>query len=349
MAARPGGRVDRVAVESVGSSGFLGFGGDDGQPHLSGEGGIEWFGVDTKYFIGVLAPQRAHDAGTTYVLRHAADRTANGGLFGASAANVFAYDPIALPSGNRITQTFDGYIGPKLEEELLAFGANLHRSVDLGWGWLEPLTRFFLWLLRALHSIVPNYGFAIILLTVLVRVATLPILQKQMKSMEKMRKLQPRLKEIQEKFADDREKQSQAMMSLYRETGVNPLGGCLPLLLQMPVFIGLFYALQSSIDLRHAPFVLWMTDLSAPEAMFTIPGLGLPFRVLPILMAGSMVLQAKFQPAGPDPAQQRMMMVMMPIMMLVLFYQFPSGLVLYYMLSNFLGIAHQWWVGRNMT
>ena len=140
-----------------------------------------------------------------------------------------------------------------------------------------------------------------------------------MHSMEKMRTVQPRMKEIQEKYADDREKQSQAMMALYREEGVNPLGGCLPMLLQLPVFIGLFYALRSSIELRHAPFIFWMTDLSAPEQLFLIPGVELPFRVLPILMAGSM-----------------------------LFYQFPSGLVLYYMLSNFLGIAHQRWVGRNM-
>ncbi|MEZ4219159.1 MAG: membrane protein insertase YidC [Myxococcota bacterium] len=341
------GSVRRVAVESVGSSGFLGLGGDKGEPNEAGEGGLEWFGVDTKYFIGVLAPRRTAGAATIYA-RTSVGTPARDGLFGASAVNVFRYAPIALPSGNRITQEFEGYVGPKLENELLAFGANLQRSIDLGYRWLEPLTHFFLWLLRALYSIVPNYGVAIIALTLLVRVATLPILQKQMKSMEKMRKLQPQMKEIQEKYGDDREKQSQAMMSLYRESGVNPLGGCLPLLLQMPVFIGLFYALQSSIELRHAPFVLWMTDLSAPESLFTIPGVGLPFRVLPILMSVSMAVQAKFQPAGPDPAQQRMMMVMMPIMMLVLFYQFPSGLVLYYMLSNFLGIAHQWWIGRNM-
>ena len=129
---------------------------------------------------------------------------------------------------------------------------------------------------------------------------------------------------------------------------MNPLGGCLPMLLQLPVFIGLFYALQSSIELRHAPFVLWINDLAAPEALFLIPGIELPFRVLPIMMAASMVLQAKLQPMSPDPSQAQMMTTVMPVMMLVLFYRFPSGLVLYYMLSNLLGIAHQRWVGRNM-
>ena len=328
--------VDRTPVGSVGSSGFLGFGADDGQPKT---GGIEWFGVDATYFVGALAPQRGSDAQVSYV----PIRT------GELAANVLSFAGIMLPSGNRITQELRGYIGPKLEEELVDFGAELTTSIDRGWSWVQPLTRFFGWLLRALHGFIPNYGWVIIVVTLLVRVVTLPIVQKQMKSMEKMRLLQPRMKEIQEKFADDREKQSQATMAMYKEEGVNPLGGCLPMLLQLPVFIGLFYALRSSIELRHAPFIFWMTDLSAPDQLFVIPGIELPLRVLPLLMAGSMVLQAKFQPMSPDPAQAQMMTTVMPIMMLVLFYQFPSGLVLYYMLSNFLGIAHQRWVGRNMN
>lgn len=340
LVTRHDGEVTRTLVPGVGSSGFLGIGGDDGLPNNAGVGGLEWFGVDTKYFVGALAPQRTANASTLYVKRSSD---------GTVAANVFSYDAIMLPSGNRITQEFDGYLGPKIDAQLGEFGANLVSSIDRGWSWVEPLTTFFAWLLRVLYGFIPNYGFCIIAITLLVRIVTLPIIQKQMKSMEKMRLLQPRMKEIQEQYGDNREKQSEAMMAMYKETGVNPLGGCLPMLLQLPVFIGLFYALQSSIELRHAPFVLWMTDLSAPEALFMIPGLEIPFRLLPVLMAASMVLQAKLQPMGPDPAQQRMMMTMMPIMMLVLFYSFPSGLVLYYMLSNFLGIAHQRWVGRNMA
>ena len=170
---------------------------------------------------------------------------------------------------------------------------------------------------------------------------------RQMKSAERMRELMPQIKELQEKYKDDRQKQSEETFKLYRETGVNPLGGCLPMVLQLPVFIGLFYALQSSIDLRHAAFALWINDLSAPATLFTIPGMDFPVRILPILMAASMYAQQKMMPqTGMDPAQARMMMTIMPIMMTVLFYQFPSGLVLYWMVSNVLGIAHQAWVGR---
>ena len=171
---------------------------------------------------------------------------------------------------------------------------------------------------------------------------------KQMKSMERMRLLQPRMQEIKEKYADDRQKQSEQMMNLYRTEKVNPLGGCLPLILQMPVFIGLFYALRSSVQLRQAEFFGWIDDLSAPEELFVIPGIGLPFRVLPIIMALSMVVQQKMTPMQADPTQAKMMMTIMPIMMLVLFYQFPSGLVLYWMISNVLAIAHQLYVGRGM-
>jgi len=334
---RHDGEVARDLVPAVGSSGFLGIGGDDGAPL---EGGVDWFGSDTTYFVGALVPQRGASANARFVPI----------VTGEIAANVAAFEGIALPSGNQITQEYKGYIGPKIEADLKAFGSDLSMSIDRGWSWVQPLTRMFDWLLHAIYQVIPNYGWAIIVLTVMVRIVTLPIIQTQMKSMEKMRSVQPRMKEIQEKYGDDREKQSQAMMALYKEEGVNPLGGCLPMLLQLPVFIGLFWSLQSSFELRNAPFMLWMTDLSAPDQLFVIPTPWgeVPFRVLPILMAGSMVLQAKLQPMSPDPAQAQMMTTIMPIMMLFLFYQFPSGLVLYYALSNFLGIAHQRWVGRNM-
>ena len=239
-------------------------------------------------------------------------------------------------------------ISPALLESMGEKGQVLLPVVDLGYSWIEPLTRFFQWLLTACYAFVPNYGLTIILITVMVRVVTLPIMNRQMRSMEKMRALQPQLKALQAEHADDRQKQSEATMALYKETGVNPLGGCLPMLMQFPVFIGLFYALRSSFALRQAPFMLWINDLSAPEALFEIPGIGLPVRVLPLIMGGSMFLQQKLTPTTIDPSQQMMMLFMMPIMMTVLFYQFPSGLVLYWMVSNFLGIAHQLLVGRRM-
>jgi YidC/Oxa1 family membrane protein insertase len=137
-------------------------------------------------------------------------------------------------------------------------------------------------------------------------------------------------------------------MALYRSEGVNPLGGCLPMVLQFPVFIGLFYALRSTIQLRQSPFVGWIDDLSAPETLFEIPGLDLPVRLLPILMGASMVLQQKITPSQMDPAQARMMMTVMPIVMVFVFYRFPSGLVLYWMVSNVIAIGHQLLIGRRM-
>jgi YidC/Oxa1 family membrane protein insertase len=199
-----------------------------------------------------------------------------------------------------------------------------------------------------LYSVVPNYGVAIIILTILVRVVTAPLTIKQMRSMERMRALSPKLKEIQAEFADDRQKQSEKTMALYKSEGVNPLGGCLPMLLQFPVFIGLFYSLRSTIQLRQAPFFGWIDDLSVPETLFEIPGIGLPFRVLPLIMGATMVLQQRITPMQADPAQAKMMMTVMPVMMTVIFYQFPSGLVLYWMVSNMLAIAHQLWIGRGM-
>jgi YidC/Oxa1 family membrane protein insertase len=211
---------------------------------------------------------------------------------------------------------------------------------------MAPVTNFFAWMLRACYAVIPNYGVAIILLTILVRVVTAPLTTRQMRSMKRMGELSPRLKELQEKHKDDRQKQSEEMMKLYRETGVNPLGGCLPLVLQFPVFIGLYYALQSSIDLRQAPFFGWIDDLSRPESLFTLPGFNLPVRILPLIMGATMVLQQRMTPTTMDPQQARMMMTIMPIMFTVLFYQFPSGLVLYWMVSNLLAIAHQAWVNR---
>ena len=164
--------------------------------------------------------------------------------------------------------------------------------------------------------------------------------------MARMKNLAPRMKTLKERYGDDKQKFQQEMMAIYKKEKVNPLGGCLPMLLQFPVFIGLFFALQSSIELRDAPFFGYITDLSAPATLFVIPGIDLPVRLLPILMGLSMVVQQRMTPMTMDPAQARMMMTIMPIMMTVLFYQFPSGLVLYWMVSNVLGIAHQYWVGQ---
>ncbi len=310
------------------------------QPVLDFDGakGWDWAGLQTTYFLGALLPDDPSQAKA----RISATRTGEAGIAW------LLFERVRIPPGLAASREYRGFAGPKHPELLARVGGETIRSIDRGWAPFRPLTSFFGWLLHQIYAVVPNYGVAIILLTVLVRVVTTPLTMKQMRSMERMRAIQPRLKEIQEKFADDRQKQSEAMMALYRREKVNPLGGCLPMLLQLPVFLGLFYALRSSIDLRQAPFFGWIEDLSAPETLFVIPGLEVPIRVLPLIMGGTMVLQQRITPMQMDPAQAKMMMTVMPVVLTVVFYQFPSGLVLYWMVSNVLAIAHQLWVGRQM-
>lgn len=330
---------EKQPIKSVGSPGFFKslFGSGETEQEVWRD--ISWTGVDLKYFTSLLLPDPIAGTSATFepLVKHE------------SAATVLRFEPLEIAPGQSLGRRVSGFLGPKEPEILAGVGREVNRSVDLGYSWFEPLTLFFQWLLSACYRIIPNYGWSIILITILVRVLTLPIMNRQMRSMEKMRALQPRLKEVQAKFSDDRQKQSEATMALYKETGVNPLGGCLPMLLQFPVFIGLFFALKSSFALRQAPFLLWINDLSAPEVLFMVPGLDFPFRLLPLIMGASMVMQQKLTPTTVDPSQQTMMMIMMPVMMTVLFYQFPSGLVLYWMISNFLGIAHQLLIGRRMN
>jgi len=300
---------------------------------------VDWAGVNMTYFVVAMLPDNPAQAKARFV----------GMEPGRAGLVQIFFDPVRLPPGQTAERVFRAYMGPKETARLEATGGGLVRAIDLGWSWVAPLTRAFNWLLAALYVFVRNYGVAIIVLTVLVRVVTAPLTNKQMRSMERMRALSPKLQELKEKHGEDKQKQSEEMMRLYRQEGVNPLGGCLPMVLQLPVFIGLFYALRSSIHLRHAPFALWIDDLSAPESLFVIPVVEVPLRVLPLVMGSTMILQQKITPMQQmDPAQQKMMMTMMPIVMTVVFYQFPSGLVLYWMVSNVLAIAHQLWIGRGM-
>jgi len=299
---------------------------------------VDWAGIDLPYFLSAVLPDQPALANARFVSTEP----------GQSGLVQVYFDGVEIPPAQSAERVYRVYLGPKENERLEALGGGLIRAIDLGYTWVVPLTRFFHWLLQALYSMVPNYGIAIIVLTILVRLVTAPLTNRQMRSMERMRALAPKLEELRAKHADDKAKQSEEMMRLYRQEGVNPLGGCLPMVLQIPVFIGLFYALRSSIELRHSPFFAWITDLSIPEALFTLPGFDLPVRVLPILMGASMVVQQKLTPMQADPAQAKMMLIVMPVMMTVMFYQFPSGLVLYWMVSNVIAISHQLWIGRRL-
>ena len=332
--------VTRELVAGLGGSGFMGGifgGGDDGPPTFTD--GVRWAGTDLKYFAGLVVPPKGVGSKVVFETLES----------GKAGAMVMRLEPTPVDPGLSVTRSFFVFMGPKEPPLLESLGNELSESIDRGWSWVSPLAAFFERALHLFYAFIPNYGVVIILLTILVRLATWPIMAKQMQSAEKMRELMPRLKELQEKYKDDKQKQSEETFKLYRETGVNPLAGCFPLLLQMPVFIGLFYALQSSIDLRHAPFMLWINDLSQPATLFYLPGLDFPVRLLPILMGASMYAQQKMTPqTGMDPAQQKMMLVMMPGMMLFISWRFPSGLVLYWTVSNLLGIGHQLLVRRKM-
>ena len=228
------------------------------------------------------------------------------------------------------------YAGPKVQRRLEAVAPNLERTVDYGWLWLiaEPL----FWLLEWIHGLIGNWGFSIIVLTMLIKLAFFHLSATSYKSMARMRKLQPRVMDLRDRFSGDKAKLNQAMMELYKKEKINPLGGCLPILVQIPVFISLYWVLLESVALRQAPFTLWIHDLSVHD----------PFFVLPVMMGITMLAQQRLNPAPPDPMQARIMMAL-PFVFTFLFLFFPAGLVLYWFVNNLLSIAQQWVITRKIV
>lgn len=228
------------------------------------------------------------------------------------------------------------YAGPKVQERLKAVAPNLERTVDYGWLWLiaEPI----FWMLDWIHGVIGNWGFSIIILTMLIKLAFFHLSATSYKSMARMRKLQPRVMDLRDRFSGDKQKLNQAMMELYKKEKINPLGGCLPILVQIPVFISLYWVLLESVALRQAPFILWIHDLSVHD----------PFFVLPVLMGITMLAQQRLNPAPPDPMQARIMMAL-PFVFTFLFLFFPAGLVLYWFVNNLLSIIQQWVITKKIV
>jgi YidC/Oxa1 family membrane protein insertase len=241
----------------------------------------------------------------------------------------------SVSSGEESTKGAQFYVGPKDQYRLEEISPGLNLTVDYGFLWWLAQPLFFL--LNAIHGLVGNWGIAIIGLTILVKTLLFPLSAAGFKSMAKMRKLQPEMAKLKERFGDDKQKFSQAMMELYKKEGANPLGGCFPILLQMPVFLALYWTLMESVELRQAPFILWINDLSIMD----------PYFVLPILMGGSMFLTQMMQPEPPDPMQAKVMKLM-PIMFTFFFLWFPSGLVLYWLVNNLLSAAQQFYVNKRI-
>ena len=228
------------------------------------------------------------------------------------------------------------YVGPKEQQRLTTADQKLELTVD--YGWLTPLSSPLFWLMTYINKFFHNWGVSILLLTLLVKLAFYPLSAASYKSMARMKNLAPRMKTLKERYGDDKQKFQQEMMAIYKKEKVNPLGGCLPIVIQIPVFIALYWVLLESVELRQAPFALWLQDLSIPD----------PYFVLPILMGASMFGQQLLNPTPPDPMQAKIMMAL-PVVFTVFFLWFPAGLVLYWLANNVLSIAQQWHITRKIA
>ena len=238
-----------------------------------------------------------------------------------------------IPPGASLTVPARLFSGPQTKHDLKATAPGLEYTVD--YGWLTVIAAPLFWLLDKIHSLVKNWGVAIILLTILIKAAFFRLSASGYRSMAQMRELAPRLQSMKEKFGDDRQKMQMAMMDLYKKEKINPMGGCFPILIQVPVFIALYWVLLGSVELRHAPFFGWIKDLSAID----------PYYILPILMGATMIIQTKLNPKPTDPMQAKIM-TWMPVVFSVFFFFFPAGLVLYWLVNNVLSIAQQWYVNK---
>lgn len=282
-----------------------------------------WVAILQHYFVSAWVPDSTHKA--TLYTRQKGDFNIIG----------FTGSSVEIAAGNQGTLSSTLYIGPKLQDQLGETASNLELTVDYGWLWwlAQPL----FWLLTMIQSFVVNWGVAIILVVVVVKGLFFKLSAASYRSMAKMRKFGPELARLREQHGDDRQKMSASMMELYKKEKINPLGGCLPILVQMPVFLSLYWVLMESVELRHAPFMLWINDLSAMD----------PYFVLPILMGISMLGQQMLNPTPPDPMQARIMKIM-PVAFTFFFLWFPSGLVLYWVVNNSLSILQQYIITKRI-
>ena len=305
--------------------------------YLSGR--IEWVAYEDDYFMSAIIPEDQKDGSFTA-------RLSSSGVISAA----YSAPSVSLRPLESVSEKFMLYMGPKDLDTLKKFGKNLDLAVHFGF--FDIIAKPLHFVLRFFNRYVHNYGVSIILLTILVKIILWPLTHKSYKSMKEMQKLQPLMAKIREKYKDDREQMQRELMGLYKTYKVNPMGGCLPLLIQFPILFAMFRILGNSIELRHAPFMLWITDLSAPDRLFNFPfkiplmspPYGIP--VLTLLMGASMFIQQKMQPTpGGDPAQAKVMMFL-PIIFTIMFINFPSGLVLYWLLSNIITIGQQYGIKK---
>lgn len=283
-----------------------------------------WIAMIQHYFLSAWIPPRG-EAETFYT-----------NVLDSSRYILGEYsEPAAIANGSSHSFEARLYVGPKLTDTLAAIAPGLELTVD--YGWLTILAQPIHWMLSKIHDVVGNWGWSIIILTILIKAAFYKLSETSYKSMANMRKMTPRIQALKDRYGDDKQRLNQAMMDLYKKEKINPLGGCLPILVQIPVFIALYWVLLESVELRHAPFALWINNLSDPD----------PYFVLPLIMGVSMFIQQKLNPAPPDPIQAKVMMSL-PFVFTVFFAFFPAGLVLYWVVNNVLSIAQQWYITTNI-
>ena len=307
-------------------------------------GKLSWVAIQTRYFITAIIPNKV-DKVVMHLSFTKDESDENSGLVTAQ----YRTPPVTISPHSESIFNYKMYLGPKDIKTLQSVGGDLDKAVNFGW--FDFIARPCLWLMNQIYRIIPNYGIAIILVTLIIKLLFWPLGTKSYKSMAEMKKIQPLMAEIREKYKDDKKKMNEEMMGLYKTYKVNPLGGCLPMIIQIPVFIAFYRMLYQAIELRHAPFLLWINDLSAPERLFSFnvsipfmqPPIGIP--VLTIIMGATMFLQQKMQPPAGDPSQAKMMMLM-PIFLTVIFINFPSGLVLYFITNNLFSIFQQRYVTK---
>lgn len=297
---------------------------DMAEANLSVKSKDGWIGIVQHYFASAWIPK----TGTSNEFY---TKQLNDKMFAVGVVNPIA----SIAPGTSANVSAQLFAGPQTEADLNAAAPGLEYTVD--YGWLTVIAKPLFWLLSKIHGFVGNWGVAIILLTILLKAAFFKLSATSYRSMAQMREMAPRMQAMKEKFGDDKQKLQQAMMEMYRKEKINPLSGCLPIVVQIPVFIALYWVLLGAVELRHAPFFAWITDLSAKD----------PYYILPLLMGASMIVQTYLNPAPTDPIQAKVMKIM-PVVFSIFFFFFPAGLVLYWLVNNILSIAQQWYINKTI-
>lgn len=296
------------------------------------KGDIRWAGLMSRYFLIIMLNENFGASGVIYDSREGTSFRAG------------VYIPSdTIGAGQSLERAFKVYVGEKDKEKLATVDSSIIEAADVS-KWIEPIRDFLLWCLLKINILMGNLGWSLVIFSILTKIVLLPLTQKSTESMKKMQELAPKMNELKEKYKDRPDQLNKEVMKMYKANKVNPLGGCLPLLLQMPFFFALWSALINSIDLWNSPFILWINDLSMPDTVYTIQGFNL--NILPIIMTGTSYIQQKLTTPGGGTGQQQKFMMFMPLIFIFIFWNMPSGLVLYWTLQNLMQIAHQIYVNK---